>query len=64
MLVLTRKLGESIIIDNNIEIVVLKLMSGQIKLGINAPSQVSVHRGEVARRIGENVIAVKEKFEV
>jgi carbon storage regulator len=53
MLVLTRKLGESIIIDDNIEVVVLKLANGLVKLGVKAPRETSVHRAEVAQKIIE-----------
>ena len=47
MLVLTRKLNESIIIGNDIEITVLAIEGEQIKLGINAPKNVEIHRKEV-----------------
>lgn len=47
MLVLTRKLNERIIIDEHIEIIVLDIKDGQIKLGIKAPRDVSIHREEV-----------------
>ena len=54
MLVLTRKLGESIDIDGGtVTITVLSVASGQIKLGVVAPADVTVHRAEVARRIME-----------
>jgi carbon storage regulator len=51
MLVLTRKLDESIVIGNNIVIQVLDARGGQIRLGITAPREVSVHRQEVYERI-------------
>ena len=47
MLVLTRKLNESIMIGNDIEITVLAVEGEQIKLGINAPKYVDIHRKEV-----------------
>ena len=47
MLVLTRKPSESIIIGNEIEITVLAIEGEQIKLGINAPKNVEIHRKEV-----------------
>lgn len=50
-LVLTRKLGETIIINDNITVTVLGIQGGQIKLGITAPKEVSIHREEVAERI-------------
>ena len=53
MLVLTRKAGESIVIGSEIRITVLDLQGRQIRLGIEAPSDISVHRGEVYERIRE-----------
>ena len=53
MLVLTRKAGESIAIGSDIRVTVLELQGRQIRLGIEAPSDVSVHRGEVYERIRE-----------
>ncbi|USK59520.1 carbon storage regulator CsrA [Peribacillus asahii] len=47
MLVLTRKLNESIMIGNDIEVTVLAVEGEQIKLGINAPKHVDIHRKEV-----------------
>ena len=47
MLVLARKKNQSIIIGDNIEIVVVELGNDQVKIGINAPSDVSVHRREI-----------------
>ena len=51
MLVLTRKLGENIRIGDVIEITVLEVRSGQVKLGIDAPPEVKVHREEIYARI-------------
>ncbi|MBT4504671.1 MAG: carbon storage regulator CsrA [Gemmatimonadetes bacterium] len=53
MLVLTRKAGESIVIGSEIRVTVLELQGRQIRLGIEAPSTISVHRGEVYERIRE-----------
>ena len=53
MLVLTRKTGESIVIGNDIRVTVLEMQGRQIRLGIEAPTDVSVHRGEVYERIRE-----------
>ncbi|MBD8071399.1 carbon storage regulator CsrA [Bacillus sp. PS06] len=47
MLVLTRKKNESIQIGDNIEITVLSISGDQIKLGINAPKNVEIHRKEI-----------------
>ena len=47
MLVLTRKKGQKIVIDNNIEIVVLESDFNNVKIGVSAPKNVSVYREEV-----------------
>ncbi len=51
MLVLTRRAGESIMIDDEIELKVLKIRGSQVHLGIDAPKRASVHRKEVWLRI-------------
>lgn len=53
MLVLTRKKNQSIVIDDNIEITVLEVQGDQVRIGINAPKSVSVHRKEVFLEIRE-----------
>ncbi|MDP2872544.1 MAG: carbon storage regulator CsrA [Bacillota bacterium] len=47
MLVLTRKRNQSIIIGDEVEVTVLEVRGDQVRLGINAPRRVSVHRREV-----------------
>jgi carbon storage regulator len=51
MLVLTRKLGEGITIGSDVRVVVLDVKAGQVRLGIEAPHRVQVHRDEVYARI-------------
>ena len=53
MLVLTRKRGEGVAIGPDIRIVVLGIKNGQVRLGIEAPRTVEVHRDEVCVRIQE-----------
>lgn len=53
MLALTRKKGESLIINNNIEITVLEIRGDQIKIGIAAPKEVPIYRKEVYLQIQE-----------
>ncbi|MBF8437857.1 carbon storage regulator CsrA [Halanaerobiaceae bacterium Z-7014] len=53
MLVLTRKKGEKIIIDDNIELTVVEIEGNKVKLGIDAPKSIEIHREEVYRRIEE-----------
>jgi len=56
MLVLTRRAGESIMIDDKIELKVLKIRGSQVHLGIEAPRQAAVHRKEVWLRIQDGAI--------
>jgi carbon storage regulator len=53
MLVLTRKLGESIAIDDHIKIVVVQIKGKQVRLGIQAPKETKIHREEVYTAIQE-----------
>ena len=57
MLVLSREIDQSIMIGDDIEIVVVDVRGGKVRLGINAPRQVTVHRKEIY----EIVIREKEK---
>jgi carbon storage regulator len=60
MLILTRKLGESITIGDDIRITFLEAKGKQVKLGIEAPSHIAVHREEIYHLIREqNIQAVK-----
>lgn len=53
MLVLTRKVHQSIIIGDEIEVVVLEVRGEQVRVGIRAPKNVSVHRKEIYEQIQE-----------
>ena len=53
MLILTRRNGESLIIDDQIKVTVLAIKGGQIRLGINAPKEITIHRNEVYLQIQE-----------
>ena len=53
MLVLARKKEESLIIDGKIEIVVLEVEDGKVKLGINAPKDVKIYRKEILEAVRE-----------
>ncbi|MGR3292734.1 MAG: carbon storage regulator CsrA [Candidatus Scalindua sp.] len=53
MLVLTRKLGESIIINENVQISVIEINKNNIKLGVNAPKELTIYREEVFLKIKE-----------
>ena len=53
MLALSRKKGDSLIINNNIEVTILEVKGEQVKVGITAPKQVPVYRKEVYSQIQE-----------
>ncbi len=54
MLALSRKKGESLVINNNIEVTILEVKGDQIKLGIKAPREISIYRKEVYDQIQES----------
>lgn len=71
MLALSRKKGEAIVINNNVEVTILEIKGEQIKLGISAPKEVPVYRKEVYVQIQDankaamdqpNLEALKDLF--
>ena len=54
MLVLSRKKNESIVIDNDITIVVVEIRGDKVRLGVDAPKEIPVHRQEVFEAIKRN----------
>ncbi len=53
MLILTRKLGESVIIGDDVKITVVEVNKQQVKLGVDAPKNIIIHREEVYLKIKE-----------
>lgn len=51
MLVLTRKVGQKLIIDDNIEVIILETKGDSVKIGIKAPKNVSIYREEIYEEI-------------
>ncbi len=51
MLILTRRVGETLMIGDNVTVTVLGVKGNQVRLGINAPKDVAVHREEIFQRI-------------
>ena len=51
MLILTRRVGETLVIGDDVTITVLEVKGSQVRIGINAPKSVSVHREEIYKKI-------------
>jgi len=60
MLILTRKLGERITIGDDVIITLLEIKGSQVKLGIEAPKSISIHRQEIYERIREENLRSSE----
>ena len=61
MLILSRKINESFVINNNIVVTIVEVNRGKVRIGIEAPSDIPVHRKEIYEAIQSGIINDKSK---
>jgi carbon storage regulator len=63
MLILTRRVGETLMIGDEVTVTVLGVKGNQVRIGVNAPRDVTVHREEIYERIKQEQLANQESGE-
>ena len=61
MLILTRRVGEVLVVDEDIKITVLAVRGNQVRLGVDAPKDVQVHRQEIFEKLQKDQTAEEDK---
>jgi carbon storage regulator CsrA len=64
MLILTRRVGEAVVIDEEVTVTVLGVKGNQVRIGVNAPKSVSVHREEIFERIKNERASSQNSFSI
>ena len=59
MLILTRRVGETVMVGDDVAITVLGVKGNQVRIGVNAPKDVAVHREEIFKRIKDEKSALE-----
>jgi len=62
MLILTRRIGETLMVGDEVTVTVLGVKGNQVRMGINAPKEVAVHREEIFDKIKKQEEALKNKI--
>lgn len=60
MLILTRRVGETLMVDDDVTVTVLGVKGNQVRIGVNAPKDTPVHREEIYRRIQREKLAEED----
>ncbi len=61
MLILSRRVGESVLIGKDVSITVLRVKGDQVRLGVDAPKEVAVQRNELSEKINAGLVANEEQ---
>ena len=61
MLILSRRVGETIMVGDEVEVTVLEINGNQVKIGIEAPKEIAVHREEIYERIQAEAVQEEDR---